>query len=1034
MRRFFSLFAIILCVSSFPASLFGATASINSDHRCGTDPDGVLTDLFRHRQAQQRRARLQAAAALPDTGAPAYVPDIGSIAIVDDSEGAVIRPNVFDLQQRLLRFTPAGSGAQYTAAPAEIAFDADAAQNGAALTGLGDDDSRLVRLPFSFPFYGQRHDSMYVNSDGNLSFTQGDDASTPRSLGRVLSGPPRICPFFSDLDPSQPDGAVRYFAAGDRAVVTWDNVPQWVPRGIGSRQTFQVALYPDGRIEYNYRGITIDDAVVGVAPGALRNGSTPTDLSGGLASPASGAIAEIFSSITAVDFVAVAQKFYRNHDDIYDYIVLFNNLGFTGEDSPLAFASERGLRNQVLGIGKLLRQSPIFDSGADFGSALRLQSFVNMGPLSNYPSDPKQVIPVFASSRNTPLTVLGQESGHRFLAYVRYLDPQTNRPSAGLLGRDAAHWSFFFNTDASVVEGNRIEDLGEGQSPRFRTTATVEHYGPFDQYIMGMRGPDEVPPSFLVRNPSAGFAASASPRANVTFDGTRQDITVQMIVDAEGKRIPDATVAQKHFSYAFVLLTQSGAPPSAEDLSQIDRLRAAWEDFFGTAVENRGSARTALVKRLLLSTWPTGGVLRGSAASATVSITAPLASALNVQLSADSGTLTVPPSVAIPAGQTSATFSVTGVRQGVSELTATASAPFEVSRTLVQVREDPAQLRVEVVSGGNQQGGRGTLLSQPVVFRVRDENNVPFSGVKLVLTPSGDGAVSPSSVTTDPLGRASVQWKLASAGAANTLRVSIDGAASAGVSVNATAGDLPVFSAAGVVNAASFNLGAAASNTALAPGSLVAIFGGSLAASTAIATSLPLPVKLASTSVTVNGVAAPLIFVSPSQINLQLPFELSGQRAEVIVSNGTGPSAPLVVQIGAVQPGIFFDPASGQGAIVQNTDGKLTSDRPARAGDFLQIYGTGLGAVSPIIASGLAAPASPLSRTTAQPQVTIGGRPAQVTFSGLAPGFAGLYVLTVQVPEGVGAGRQNVSLTINGQRSNEVSIVAAGAAGSVTPE
>jgi len=1009
--------AFLVFFSIFPASVWAAAVT-NGGPVCGTAPDGVITDLFRHQQALRRRARLAEQGVVLDASRPAFLPDIGNVAILDDSDGAVVRPNPFDLQQRSVRFFPA-AGSQYTATADVSAFDSVAAQGGTSLDGMGDDDTRLLRLPFAFPFYGQRYDTIYVNSDGNLTFTIGDVATTPRSLGRAISGPPRIFPFFQDLDPSQPDASIRYFAAPDRAVVTWNQVPQYASRGIGPRATFQVVLYSDGRIEFHYRDINITEAVVGIAPGQLRNGSTPADLSVGVPSAVSGAIAETFSAQTEMDPIAISQKFYRNHDDVYDYVVVFNNMGLS--EGPGVFASERNIRNRVRGAGDFLRTNPIFDAGPEFGSSLRLQSFLVMGPLTNYPGDPKSVLPLFASSRNTALSILGQESGHRFLAYARYLDPLTNQPSRGLLGRDNAHWNYYFNTDASVVEGNRIEDLGEGQSPRFRTTATVEHYSAFDQYLMGLRGPDEVPPSFLVRNPTLGILGTSAPQAGRSFDGVRQDITVQMIVDAEGKRLPDATVAQKTFNFAFVLLVSSGAQPAAEDLVQIERLRTAWEQFFAAAVDNRGTANTSLVKQLRLSTWPAGGVLRGSAAPSTVSIAAPLTRNLDVQLSTDAGTLTAPASVTVPAGQTVAAFPITGLRQGVAELVARTTEPgYDTSRTFVQVRENAAQLRFDTVSGANQQGGRGANLSQPIVLRLRDDNDVPFAGTVVNLAVTADGTVIPARATTDASGLVQVTWRLATTGNANTLRASLDAAPAVSVDINATGIERAIFTTAGVVNAASFNTGAAAGNAALANGSLVTIFGTGLAGSTAAASGFPLPTTLASTAVTVNGVAAPLIFVSPAQINFQVPFDVSGTTAQIVVSSSAGPSAPVPVPLGVAQPGIFFDSASGLGAIIHNADGKLTSERPARAGDFLQVYATGLGAVSPAVIAGFPAPVSPLSQTVAQPQVTIGGRPAAVVFSGLAPGFAGLYQLTIQVPEGVPSGRQPAALTVNGLRSNEV--------------
>lgn len=1001
---------VLVLLAGLPAALRGASGHRPGEFRCGTHAHLELEQRLRHRQNEARRAE-----GLRGEPVRASLPDAGAIAIVDDSEGAVIRPNQFDLRQRSLRFAPAGSTtAQYTVAAGALEFDQAAADRGAPLAGLQDDDWRLLRLPFPFPFYGSRYEAVHVNSDGNLTFNAPDAAISDRNLSRAVSGPPRIFPFFEDLDPSQAEAAVRWYAAADRAVVTWERVPQYASRGTGPRQSFQAALFPDGRLEFHYRDITINQAVVGIAPGQLRNDVQTVDLSAGLETPAGGAIAEIFSSTTDVDIVVVARKFFRNHDDSYDYMVLFNNLGLPA--GPGAFAFLMHVRNRVLGIGNLLRENPVFDNGAEFGSPSRLQAFLNLGPLANYPSNPRQVIPIFASSGNSTLTILGQEAGHRFLAYPRFLDPLTNRPSQALLGRDNAHWSFFFHSDASVVEGNRIEDRGPGQSPRFRTTATVQGYGAFDQYLMGLRAAGEAPASFLVRNPSLGNAQDA-PRSGVEFDGLRQEITVQMIIDAEGRRVPDAAVAQKHFNYAFVLLVREGTQPGAEDLAQLERLRAEWEGFFGAAVENRGSARTSLARQLRLSTWPAAGLVRGSTATAGVTIAAPLSSPLVVNLAADAGLLSVPGSVTIAAGSTAASFPITGLRAGIGELSArVADAAYDVSRTLVQVREEGSALRWEIVSGNNQRGGRGGNLAEPIVLRLRDENETPYSGVPVTLTASGDGAVSPARATTDTEGRVRVAWRLATTGAENTLRAAIEAAPAVAAQVTATALDRPSFPGAGVVNAATFT-------TALAPGGLGTIFGTALAADTGLASSFPLPWTLAGTRVTVGGIAAPLVYVSPGQINFQVPFELSGTAAEVVVTTPAGGSTAARAAVAPVQPGIFFHPSSGEGAIVHNTDGALTSRRAAQPGDFVQIYATGLGPVSPPVPTGFPAPLSPLSAAARPAQVTIGGRPAALAFAGLAPGFAGLYQLTVQVPEGVPGGRQPVLLSVDDLRSNQVFVI-----------
>jgi uncharacterized protein (TIGR03437 family) len=244
------------------------------------------------------------------------------------------------------------------------------------------------------------------------------------------------------------------------------------------------------------------------------------------------------------------------------------------------------------------------------------------------------------------------------------------------------------------------------------------------------------------------------------------------------------------------------------------------------------------------------------------------------------------------------------------------------------------------------------------------------------------------------------------------------------VRANATAlvaGARPGFSATAVVNAASYRPGPAGEPPGLTPGSLHSIFGSDLAVGTGAAQTLPLPLALEGTVLRINGLAAPLLYVSPGQVNFQVPFELSGPAAEIVIGTPAGLSETVTVAVRAVDPGVFFDTSTGAAAVL-NADNTLVSEIPARRGEAIQIFATGLGAVEPAGRTGVAAAAVPRSLTLGSPRVTIGGEEAAVSFSGLAPLFAGLYQINAAVPAGLAPGRHPLRVDIGDVPGNEVLI------------
>lgn len=974
----------------------------------------ILTELFLHEQSLARRVQSKVSRLAPE---PKGVirPDVGNIAVIDTSDGVVVEPNVFDLQNLSVSFTRSENG--YTASSGPTAFSDQSRDDGVPVS-LEDDDSQEVSLPFPFPYFDQTYMQAFVHSDGNLTFEEPESSSTRRSLDRALSGPPRIAPLFSDLDPSRVEAPVSSYSTTDRFFVTWNAVPLYTRQNIGLRQTFQLVLHRDGTIDFHYRTVLISDAVVGIIPGRLEGDPTAVDFSEGTSGPIEGSLAEIFQSDRFLDVLASGQKFYGNHEDAYDFLVVFNSVGLEAGDG--AFAFELTLRNEVLGIGEVFGNRRVIDFGRHFGSERRLQSYLNMGPLTNYSPDP--TFPILG--QDNTLDVISHEAGHRFLTVVEFIDPTTGLRSDSLLGRQGAHWSFFFNSDASFLEGNRIDDRAM-MTPRFLTSENGEHYSELDQYLMGLRFPHEVTPSFLVEQPTnfqqGDFSASSRPATGISFDGERKEITVDMIIEAEGKRIPDASASQRKFNFAFILVVDEGEEPAEADIQKLETIRSEWEPYFERATDLRADAQTELVRELHLSTWPASGLVVGSPATATVETAEARSSDLDVMLTTDNGGVTVPAVVAIPGGATSVSFALEGVTTGVTRLSAHATDPgYDTAQALIDVKGDASVLDLQVISGDDQVGRLGERLPDPIVLRVTDTNNLPYPGLRVNLMVSRDGVVTPASAVTDASGEIRLIWRLPTDGDLPTLTAQLDDAPSVNTTVTArNSASRPAFTVTSVIGTAGLTLDPTSENTAVSPGGLVSIFGNGLATETLNAETSPLPTNLGGTSVTVNGIPAALLFVSPTRINLQIPFETTGETAEIIATTPAGTSS-AAVDVNQAQPRIFFDPTTGLGALVNIETGVTLWEQPLPDGVTAAVFCAGLGAVEPTVATGQPAPLNPRAETVLTVEAEIDGRSANVLFSGLAPGYSGLYQVNIELPTDLDTGRYILVIRAAGFTSNEV--------------
>jgi hypothetical protein len=490
--------------------------------------------------------------------------DVWDVAVLEDRGEMVARENPFDLDSASIRLTPNPAGGYD---PARLALPLD--PPGAPL-GLGNDDARAVDLPFAFPFYGRGFTRVFVHADGGLTFGAPGLEPGERGMGRFLSGPPRVAAFFTDLDPSR-GGAVTASVSEDRAVFRWDAVPGGAQI---NRNTFQATLLATGEVDLVYGEMQTREAIVGLSPGGALS-LTAADFAAGRPRSSRGALVERFSETEKLDLVSVSRRFYASHPDAFDQLVVYTTRALNPLGGSLAF--EVNVRNEVAGIG-LER----LDRTAEWGSAGRLESVVFMDSVDGY-----LAVDGFE--------ILAHEVGHRWLAQPGFRSSD-GATSAALLGRGGVHWSFFLDTDASVMEGNEIEERGGG---RFETTDFARGYSALDQYVMGLRAAAEVPPFFYVDvaddfRPNRTYKSSSAPEAGVSFTGVRRTVRIEDVVAAMGPRSPDAAQAPRLLRQAYVLVADGAGPATEARLRAVSRIRSRFELYYAAATGGRGLALTHL--------------------------------------------------------------------------------------------------------------------------------------------------------------------------------------------------------------------------------------------------------------------------------------------------------------------------------------------------------------------------------------------------------------------------------------------------------
>ncbi len=551
-RIFAAGLALVWMILPLPTE---AATVTNPDDWCGTDPSVRTIVTAQHQQLERQRSRerlfkTQTGPLLQPASKPQVSQEGDVVIVVDD--GSIIRPpNESDVANKGFRLQFKKKKG-YKVSRKSSSISGSLGQR----IVLGDDDSVLVPFEkgFKFKFFGQTYSRMYVNSDGNITFGEGDSASSARDLGRAISGPPRIMAYFTDLDPSVAGNVYVKFLGKGKMQVTWEGVPIF---GGFSPNTFQVTLSRKGHVEFRFREIDAASGIIGFSPGvgsSLRLLDFTEDSP--ITVPAQ-SIAEVFGDEEIVDETLLSKIFYENYpDDVHQISVFY--------DFPLqllgggAVAYHFTTKNQIRGIG--YKNRPPFRDTFDFSSSMGsdgvLEGFANMGYVHKYNDN--------LNRRRQTLTHLGvfiHEIGHQWLSRLFYRKGGT---TSGELQENGGHWAFHTHSSASFMQGNDIEDLGGGD---FRTRETDAIFSELDLYVLGVIPPGQVGDFFYVAE--SGQDPRRLPEFNFNMRGRRVDVSIDDVIRHEGARDPDHNDSARVTRVAMILLVKQGAAPQQRSIDKV---------------------------------------------------------------------------------------------------------------------------------------------------------------------------------------------------------------------------------------------------------------------------------------------------------------------------------------------------------------------------------------------------------------------------------------------------------------------------------
>ena len=512
----------------------------------------------------------------------------GNIIHLELDSAAITAHNLFDLDQRTIRFTPAGSG--FRAENLPLQWDT------ASGSALQANTVRLTR--FSFPFSGRTWDSLQVLTTGIITFGGGyADLRLGRFVHLKQVGPdivntiPLIAPFLK-----QRMTGTRYASElEDRLVITWDtSEPVGGQQDVTFERTphrFQAVLHRDGRIDLSYREMTARDAVVGVytVPAGGAPQTNATDLSSLKPTDAPRpVIFEAFHHYGLPGASNMACTVIQALGDRFDFMVWYSD--FRVDDQEAGTRSVGEINQNVSGIGARM---DVGQRSRDYCSEGRLQVTwyqpVWLGAVQAQERHPDGRY----AGYNMAVAQIGHELGHRWSTRTRAI---VNRDTIELRGphdpwgmSGATHWPQAVSTpvpfpysrpiEASIMGGANWKDNGDGTFTNLAggTMNPASGFSYLELYFMGFLPASAVPEFFVLRN-QRPVGRTSDGNAIVAADKVR--ITIQDVIAHNGPRVPSFEQAPKTANTAMVVVTLHGQQPSAAMLNQLEGIRAAWIDYW----------------------------------------------------------------------------------------------------------------------------------------------------------------------------------------------------------------------------------------------------------------------------------------------------------------------------------------------------------------------------------------------------------------------------------------------------------------------